>query len=265
MYNFLIDSHCHLTTLEEEKNMKAEDVVKNAQDNGIKIINNIATSEDEFERVLQTSKRFDNVYASIGVHPSNIGRDFCKLDKLIEYSKSEKVIGIGETGFEYFCEPIVDKNKQKKNLEIHIEACRKTNLPLIIHTRNADEDMIDILKSEMKNGEFKFLLHCFSSGKELCWTALDLGGFISLSGIVTFKNANDLRNIIRDIPLNKIMLETDSPFLAPAPFRGKINEPAYVKNIVEYLVDFLKKDFNIIQENTTRNFFSLFSKAKLIN
>jgi len=249
--------------LEEEKGILISEIVDNATQNNVKILNNISTEIDEFEKVLNVAKKYKNVYATIGIHPSNIlkNKDNDILNILVNYSKDDKVIAFGETGLEYFEEPI-NKEKQKKNFEIHIEACRKTNLPLVIHSRDADNDMIDILRSEMKNGEFRFVLHCFSSGKELCWAGLDLGGFISLSGIITFKNANELRDIVKDVPFNRVMLETDSPFLAPTPFRGKINQPAYIKNIAEYLVDFLKIDYNTIQSNTTKNFITLFNKVK---
>lgn len=262
MYNFLVDSHCHLNMLQDEKNLDLGDVVSRANSSGVGILNNIGTEIKEFENVLNTAKQFENVYASLGVHPSNILNGMETLDILRKYAKDEKVIGIGESGLEYFYEP-VDKIQQKKNFEIHIEAARLENLPLVIHSRAADEDMIEILKSEMKNGEFKFVLHCFSSGKELCWTGLDLGGYVSISGIITFKNAEELRNIIKSVPLNRMLLETDSPFLAPTPFRGQTNEPSYIKNIVNYLVDFLKIDFNIIQESTTKSFITLFNKIKL--
>ncbi len=262
MYDFLVDSHCHLNMLQDEKNLDLGEVVDRANKNGIGILNNIGTEIKEFDDVLKTAKQFDNVYASLGVHPSNIVDGVQTLDILRRYAKDEKVIGIGESGLEYFYEP-VNKIQQKKNFEIHIEAARQEKLPLVIHSRAADEDMIDILKSEIKNGEFKFVLHCFSSGKELCWTGLDLGGYISISGIATFKNAEDLRNIIKDVPLNRMLVETDSPFLAPTPFRGQTNEPSYVKNIVNYLVDFLKIDFNIIQDSTTKSFITLFNKVKI--
>lgn len=260
MYNFLVDSHCHLNMIEDEKGLQMVDVVKRANENGINILNNICTDVDEFDKILNASKKFKNVFTTVGVHPSNAENKIPTLELLLEYTKDDNVIGIGESGLEYFYEPI-DKVKQKKNFEIHVEAARQSKLPLVIHSRNADEDMIEILNSEMKNGEFKFILHCFSSGKKLCWTGLDLDGYISLSGIVTFKNAQDLREIVKDIPLNKILLETDSPYLAPTPFRGKVNEPYYVKEIANYLVDFLKIDFNIIQQNTTKNFLNLFSKV----
>ena len=260
MYNFLVDSHCHLNMLEDEKGLQMTDVVKRANENGVNIINNICTDVNEFDKILNASKKFKNVFTTVGVHPSNTENKIPTLELLLEYTKDNNIVGIGESGLEYFYEPI-DKIKQKKNFEIHIEAARKSKLPLVIHSRNADEDMIEILNSEMKNGEFKFILHCFSSGKKLCWSGLDLDGYISLSGIVTFKNAQDLRDIVKDVPLNKILLETDSPYLAPTPFRGKVNEPCYVKEIANYLVDFLKIDFNIIQQNTTKNFLELFSKV----
>ncbi|MDD2839519.1 MAG: TatD family hydrolase [Rickettsiales bacterium] len=259
--NYLVDSHCHLNMLEEEKGILISEAIDKANQNNVRIINNISTEIKEFDKVFKVTEKYENVYATIGVHPSMITNVVNTLNLLLEYSKKEKVIAFGESGLEY-AEDSIDKDKQKKNFEIHIEACRKTGLPLVIHSRNADSDMIDILKNEMKNGEFRFVLHCFSSGKELCWTGLDLGGFISLSGIITFKNANELRDIVKDVPLNRIMLETDSPFLAPTPFRGQINQPAYVKNIAEYLVDFLKLDYNIIQSNTTKNFIELFNKVK---
>lgn len=260
MYDFLVDSHCHLKSLRDDKSLILENVINDANNNGVKIINNIATKIDDFEEVLNISKSFKNIYATIGVHPSDIVDGTNTHEILKRYSKEEKVIGIGESGLEYYYEP-VDKLKQRKNFEIHIDISRTEKLPLVIHSRNADDDMIDILKSEMKNGEFNFVLHCFSSGKELCWTGLDLGGYISLSGIITFKNADNLREIVKNIPINRLLVETDSPFLAPTPFRGSINEPKYVKNIANYLVDFLKIDFNILQEETTKNFLRLFNKA----
>lgn len=261
MYNFLVDSHCHLNMLQEEKNLILEDVIKKSRESNVNIINNVATEIAEFDKVLAVTKDFDGVFATLGVHPSNITNEESVLSILKKYSQDDKVIGIGESGLEYHYEPF-DKKAQKKNFEVHIEASRETKLPLVIHSREADEDMVEILKSEMKNGEFTFVLHSFSSGKDLCWTGLDLGGYVSLSGIVTFKNAESLRETIKNIPINRIILETDSPFLTPPPFRGQTNEPAYVKNIANYLVDFLKTDFNMLQSTTTENFLRLFNKVK---
>ena len=259
--NFLIDSHCHLNMLRNEKGLNIDDVINRSNQNYVNIINNIGTHISEFDSILELSNQYDDVYASLGVHPSEALNQIATLDILLDYAKQEKVIGIGESGLEYHYEPI-NKNIQKKNFEIHIEACRQTKLPLIIHSRDADEDMMDILKTEMKNGEFSFVLHCFSSGKDLCYTGLDLGGYISLSGIITFKKSGELRDIIKNVPLNRLLLETDAPFLPPEPYRGKINEPAFIKNIVNYLVKFLKKDFNIITNETSNNFLQLFNKVK---
>lgn len=263
MYNFLVDTHCHLKSLRDEKNLDIPGVIERAKANGVRVLNNIATNVAEFDDILKIANNFKNVFATIGVHPSDAIRAVATLDLLMKYAQNDRVIGIGESGLEYHYEPI-DKALQKKNFEVHIEAARKEKLPLVIHSREADNDMIEILKSEMKNGEFRFVLHCFSSEKDLCWTGLDLGGYISVSGIITFKNAESLREIIKNVPLDRLLVETDSPYLAPIPFRGQVNEPAYVKNIVNYLVDFLKIDFNIIEEATTKNFMNLFDKVKLL-
>ena len=168
-----------------------------------------------------------------------------------------RVIGIGETGLDYHFTTDFIK-EQKYNFEIQIELARQTKLPLIIHSRDADKDMIDILENEMKNGEFSFLLHCFSSSKELAYKGLDLGGYISFSGILTFKNATELQNIAKNIPLDKLLIETDSPYLAPVPYRGKTNQPAYTKNILEYLSKLLNKNIDDLAEIIKNNSFNLF-------
>jgi TatD DNase family protein len=257
MFDFLVDSHCHLNMLQDERGMKIADVVANATANGVKIINNIATSVAEFDLILSVANDYENVFATIGVHPSEIKETKDLFGVLMEFMQKKKVIGIGESGLDYHYEPY-DKKQQRENFEVHIEVARKTGKPLIIHSRDADNDMMEILKSEMKNGEFKFLLHSFSSGKELCDLGLDLGGYVSLSGIVTFKNANDVREKIRDIPLDRLLMETDSPFLAPDPYRGQCNQPAYTRNTAEYLANFYGVEFDNFQDRTTGNFYRLF-------
>jgi TatD DNase family protein len=232
-------------------------IVENALKNNVNIINDIGTTLKEFDKTLQFTKNFECVYASLGIHPTEID-ELVSIDVLKKYILQDKVIGVGECGLDYHYDGY-DKVKQKQNFEIHIELARQTNKPLIIHSRDADIDMIDILKSEMKNGEFKFLLHSFTSGKELFNTGLDLDGYFSLSGIITFKNAEEVRNIVKDVPLNKLLVETDAPFLAPVPYRGKTNQPSYVRNTAEYLADFFKKDFMEFQSMTTGNFLKLFS------
>ena len=271
----LYDSHCHLNMFNkkeleeifsslklEEESFNMNKIITNSHNNNVMILNNIATNIDEFDDIVNLSNKYKNVFSSIGVHPEEVEKGIPTLNLLLEYSKKQKVIGIGETGFDYHSNKY-DKNKQLKNFEIHIEVARKTGLPLIIHTRDADKDTINILRSEMKNGSFKFLLHCFSSSYELCKIALDLGGYISLSGIITFKNSNNLREIVKNISIDRLLVETDSPFLAPTPYRGKVNQPAYIKNIVQYLVDFLKIDYNIFIDRIMNNFLKLFSKINI--
>ncbi|MDR0423327.1 MAG: TatD family hydrolase [Rickettsiales bacterium] len=253
-YDFLVDSHCHLNML-DKNNLK--DIIGNAFEQNVKIINNIGTNINEFQDVLEIANTFDNVYCSLGIHPEEI-KEIVKINELQKWFGFKKVIGIGESGLDYHYR---DDNKttQKQNFEIHIELARQTNKPLIIHSRDADEDMMDILKSEFKNGEFKFLLHSFTSGKDLLKTGLDLCGYISLSGIVTFKNAEDIRQNIRIVPNERILIETDSPFLAPVPHRGKTNEPSFVKDIAVFLSGYLGINFLDFQKLTTKNFMRLFS------
>ena len=258
MYNFLIDSHCHLNSL-EENGENIDNIINNAKNNNVNIINNICTNVNEINNIINLSNKYNNVYCTIGHHPEELDKYIANVEELLFYTNNKKVVGIGESGLDYHFRDD-NKNKQKRNFEIHIEAARISNLPLIIHSRDADNDMIDILNSEMKNGIFNFVLHCFSSSKELAYKALDLDGFISFSGILTFKNAIDLQNIAKTIPLNKIIVETDSPYLAPIPFRGKVNQPAFVKNIAEFLANLLNINYNNIVDITTKNCLKLFKK-----
>ncbi len=263
MFDFLIDSHCHFKLMEEE-GLAIEDVVNLAKKNGIKVLNNICTKIDEVEEVIQMSSLYDNVFCSVGHHPEEVNNKVATSDELLVYTNNPKVVAIGESGLDYHYDGY-DKSKQKQNFEAHIETSRKSHLPLVIHSRDADSDMIDILKSEMKNGAFEFVLHCFSSGKELAYTGLDLGGYISFSGIVTFGKATDLQNIARTVPINRIIVETDSPFLVPTPFRGKVkvNQPMYVKNTAEFLASLFGIDFLDVCDITTNNCLRLFSKMKI--
>lgn len=261
MYNFLIDSHCHLNFLVEQ-GFDIDDIINLAQNNSVNIINNICTKISEFEEILQLTNRFDGVYCSIGQHPEEIEDGIANIEKILQYTNNKKVVAIGETGLDYHYRTD-NKVEQKKNFEIHIEASRRSKLPLIIHSREADADMMDILNSEMKNGNFKFVLHCFSSSRELAFKGLDLDGYISFSGILTFKNAIELQDIAKNIPLNKIIVETDSPYLAPVPFRGKVNQPCYVKNVAEFLAKLLGKHFEEIQSATTKNCLELFNRITI--
>ena len=262
MYDFLVDSHCHLKYICEEHNMTEAEVIKDANDNGVKILNNISADMDEIDDLLETSRKYGNVYLTIGQHPENVRKGIPTVENLLKIiDENSKIIGVGETGLDYhFDNDNETKKLQRENFLIHIEAVRKSKLPLVIHSRDCDEDMIEILEAEQKKGEFKFLLHCFSSGAELAYKSLDLGGYVSFSGILTFKNAVDIQEIAKNIPLNKILVETDAPYLAPVPLRGKTNVPANVKYVAKFLANLLNKDFSEIQSATTENFFRLFRR-----
>jgi TatD DNase family protein len=263
-YDFLVDSHCHLDLL-EQKGFNIDEIVENATKNQVKILQTICTSLVSFDNVYKYSQKYENVFASIGIHPNNVDKEpMVKAEQLIkELQEKSKLIGIGETGLDYHYQDSAKETQIDSFLE-HIKAARETNLPLIIHSRDADEDMMNILQSEMKKGKFKALLHCFSSGKDLALKAIDLGIYISVPGIITFKNANDLQNIIKEIPNAYLLVETDSPYLAPTPYRGKINQPAYTKNTAEFLANLKGLSFEEICHITTKNFFDLFTNASEI-
>jgi TatD DNase family protein len=263
MYNFIVDSHCHLD-LVEAKGISADEVIKNATANNVKILQTICTKITEFEKIYSYAKKYENVFASVGIHPNNVDEQpKIKAADLIKIcNENSKVIGIGETGLDYFYQTAGKENQIESLLE-HIEASRKTGLPLIIHNRNSDSDMITILEDEMKKGEFKALLHCFSSSKELGFKALDLGIYVSISGIVTFKNALNLQDFVKLAPLNQILVETDSPYLAPIPHRGAINQPAYTRNVAEFIADLRNISKEELFEITTANFFTLFGRAAI--
>jgi len=257
-YDFLVDSHCHLDLL-EEKGFNIDELVENAEKNQVKILQTIGTKISNFENVYLYAAKYKNVFASVGIHPCNVEEEpKIKAQDLIEICKTHpKIIGIGETGLDYFHPNFVKENQIASFIE-HITASRQLGLPLIIHTRDADEDMAKILESEMKKGKFKALLHCFSSSKELALKAIELGIFISISGILTFKNAVELQNIVSDLPLEFLLVETDSPYLAPAPHRGKSNQPAFTKHTAEFLANLKGISLAEISQITTSNFFKLF-------
>jgi TatD DNase family protein len=244
----------------EEQQLPLDEMVKDAQNSGVGVLNNVCADIDEINYLLEISDKYDNVFCTVGQHPENVNGKIASAEFLVEKTKYKKVIGIGESGLDYH---YADGNKllQRKNFENHIEACQRAKLPLIIHSRDCDRDMIDMLRQEMKNCEFRFVLHCFCSGRELAYAGLDLGGFISFSGILTFKNSLDLQVLAKEIGLNRVLVETDAPFLAPIPFRGKVNRPSYVVKTAEFLGMLLNKSFEEVRDATTGNFFELFDKA----
>ena len=255
----LVDSHCHLDFPNFVDDL--DDVVARARDVGVGMMVTIATSIEGCGSARRVAERFPNIYCSVGVHPHEAQTDGQKnADLLIRLAKYDKAVGIGETGLDYFYDhsPLED---QQISFRAHIEAARETGLPLIVHTRDADEDTADILADEMKKGAFTGLIHCFSAGRKLAEAAIDLGLYISVSGIATFKAASDLRETLVAVPMDRLLVETDSPYLAPVPNRGKRNEPAFVTYTAERLAEIKGVPVEDIAAATTDNFFRLFTRA----
>jgi TatD DNase family protein len=255
----LVDSHCHLN-YPDFANL--EPFLQRAADNDVQIMQTISTKRSDFAEVKDLAEAHENIYCSIGVHPHEAKtHQDVTVEELLEQSTYEKVIAIGETGLDYFYEHS-PREEQQKLFRIHIEAARKLDLPVIVHTRDADDDTIQILAEEMRKGEFKFLIHCFSSTRYLAEKSVELGGYVSLSGILTFKKATEIQETGKALPLDRILVETDAPYLAPVPHRGKPNEPAFTRHTAEFLADLRGISYDEVASATTDNFFKLFSKAK---
>jgi len=255
----MIDSHCHLNFDSLSENFNS--IINRARENNITAILSINTKPEEFESHYQLISRYKSIFISYGLHPGNVNNfNVPTANNLKLYSEYSRVIGIGETGLDFYHSQEF-KSEQFTSFENHIECSYETNLPLIIHQRNSEKEIIDVLNNYHKSKTLKVVFHCFTGSSKLISFCLDNEFYISLSGIVTFKNANNLREVIKNFPLKQILIETDSPFLAPIPFRGKINEPSYVNYISKYLSNFFnisQKEFNKITDN---NFYNLFSKA----
>ncbi len=257
----LVDSHCHLNFPDFKDDLGA--IISRAKDAGVGVMQTICTEMAEFEEVYAISEKNEGIFCSVGVHPNDSGKqELVSTQELVEKIVRKKVIGIGETGLDYHYE-YSDRGLQKHSFLEHIKAARETGLPLIIHTRDAEEDTINILKEEISKGLFKFLIHCFTSTKQLADISVQLGGYISVSGIITFKNAGAIRDALIDVPLDRILIETDSPYLAPIPYRGKRNEPSYVVQVNKALADLKNISEEECAKITTANFFRLFDKAKI--
>ena len=256
----LVDSHCHLNFPELQNQIST--ILDNANNADVKHLLTICTKLNEFNDILKLTQDYPNISCSIGIHP-NDAKTFSKQDinYINDAVKNDKVVAIGETGLDYYYENS-DRQKQKESFEAHINISQKSKLPIIIHTRDAEEDTKKILSEQMLKQEFTGVMHCFTSSYELAKASLDLGMYISISGIVTFKNAEDLRQTVKKIPLDRLLIETDSPYLAPVPKRGKTNEPAFVKYVAEFLANYLGKDYEEFSSITTNNFYRLFSKIK---
>jgi len=253
----IIDSHCHLDYSKLYDQL--DDVIKRASDNQVKYLLTICTTLKSFDRIKLILKKYNGVYGTFGIHPHetkdnlNINSEY--IIKIINNNK--KIIGIGETGLDFYYN-YSDKKIQKKSFVEHIHAASSLNIPLIVHSRNAEDDTFDILKNEKKNLNLKVLMHCFTGSKSFAKKLIDIGCFISVSGIVTFNNSSELADTISDIPIENLLVETDSPYLSPLPYRGKTNEPSYIIHTVEKLSKIKKVSKNVIMDYTTDNFRKLF-------
>jgi TatD DNase family protein len=255
----LVDSHCHLDF--PDFDAERQDIVRRAEEAGVGLMVTISTRVRKFEQMRAISGTFPNVFCSVGTHPHNAGEETdVTADELVRHSAYEKCVAIGEAGLDYHYDKS-PREAQANGLRAHIDAARQTGLPLVIHARNADADMESILAEETGKGPFPFLLHCFSSGSRLAEAGVELGGYVSFSGILTFKNSGEIRAIARNVPENRLLVETDAPYLAPQPHRGRRNEPAYVRHTAQCLAETLGRSNEDIEALTTRNFFRLFSKV----
>ena len=253
----MIDSHCHLD--HEPLLSDLDNVIQRSKNVGIEKLLTISTSIESFSRVKEIVNKDEMIYGTIGIHPHETDNNSIDSDFIVKNLRdNKKIIGIGETGLDFYYNNS-DKHKQIKSFKIHIEASLKTNVPLIIHSRNAEETTFDIL-NEYKDKKLKILMHCFTGSQKFAEKLLDFNSFFSASGIITFKNAKDLQQTFKFLPLDRILIETDSPFLAPVPNRGKKNEPSFIDFTAKKLAEIKDIKKNELTNITTNNFNNLFFK-----
>jgi TatD DNase family protein len=255
-----VDSHCHLNYkgLVEQQ----AEILKRARESGVSAMLNISTREREWDEVIGLAEQEQDVWASVGIHPheadQHVGMDCAKL---VAKSAHPRVVAIGETGLDYYYDKS-DRAQQCTGFREHIKASRETGLPIIIHTRDAEADTATILTEEMREGPFTGVIHCFTASAEFARVALDLGMYISLSGIVTFKNAKDLQDVAKWLPADRLLVETDAPFLAPIPHRGRTGEPAFVADTARFVAQLRDVALDSLAQQTSDNFYNLFTKAR---
>jgi TatD DNase family protein len=254
----IVDSHCHLDFPDLYNQL--DNIVNRAKLNNIKHLLTICTNLESFEKIKLIVPKYKNIYGTFGIHPHETSKStHVDLNFILSLKKNfKKIIGIGETGLDFYYN-YSDKNIQKKSFINHIHAASELNMPVIVHSRNAETEMFDILKSEKKNCDLKVLLHCFTGSLDFAKKLLDLNCYISISGIITFNNANELRETVAHIPIDNLLVETDSPYLAPIPFRGKPNEPSYIVHTIEKISEIKKLSTKEICDKTTNNFNKLFN------
>ncbi|MGK0305239.1 MAG: TatD DNase family protein [Gammaproteobacteria bacterium] len=250
-----VDSHCHLDKLDKTPE-ELSDVLNFARSRGVEHFLCVSVSVKDFPMMLDTVKEFNDVSVSCGVHPLH-QEDACGYDELLNMANNEKVVAIGETGLDYFYSAET-KSVQLTSFVDHIKVANKLSKPLIIHTRDAREDTIDLLKLH-KDPATRGVLHCFTETWEMAQAAIELGMYISISGIVTFKTATELQQVVKKIPLDKLLIETDSPWLAPVPYRGKPNQPGFVREVGEFIAELRGISVEELAKITTNNFYDLFA------
>ena len=253
----IIDSHCHL----DYPNLynQLDDVVKRAEYNQVKYLLTICTTLESFEKIKLIVKKYKNIYGTFGIHPHE-SKKYTNIDSKFIFNlknKYKKIIGIGETGLDFYYNHS-DKKIQKKSFVEHISAASQLNIQVIVHSRNAEVDTYEIIKSEKRNCNLKVLIHCFTGSKDFAKKLIDINCYISVSGIITFENSTDLADAVSLIPIENLLVETDSPYLAPIPYRGKSNEPSYIVHTVEKLSQIKKVSKTYVMSNTTKNFKKLF-------
>ena len=255
----IIDSHCHLTY--EPMSSSLSETIKRANNDGVDYLLTISTEDKSFNNILKILDNHKCVYGSYGIHPHEAKKHKdIKAENIVKkIKKNKKIIGIGESGLDFYYNHSEKKDQIDLFLE-HIEASQQTNLPIIVHTRSAENETFEILQKAVKKNNLKILIHCFTGSKDFAFKLLDLGAYISASGVVTFKKSLDLVNTFKEIPIDRLLVETDSPYLAPEPLRGKPNEPSYIIHTVKFLSELKKLSFESFSETTTKNFFKLFGK-----
>jgi TatD DNase family protein len=256
----LVDSHCHLNYKGLVEEQPA--VLERARQSGVTAMLNISTRESEWLDIVETAERERDVWASIGIHPHEAdSHPDIDLGKLVKEAAHPRVIAIGETGLDYYYDHS-DRERQRQSFRTHIHAARETGLPIIVHTRDAEADTAEIMAEEMEQGAYSGVIHCFTASEDFAQKALAMGLYISISGIVTFKNAKDLKETAAKLPADRLLVETDAPFLAPVPHRGKTGEPAFVADTARYLAELRGEEYAELCETTGRNFYQLFTKAR---
>ena len=255
----MIDSHCHLDHEPLFNNLDA--VLERSKNVGIQKLLTICTTFESYERIKQLVKRDNIIYGTYGIHPHE-AKNYKKIKSqeiILNVKKNNKIIGIGETGLDFYYNHSEKKDQINSFLE-HINASNKLKLPLIVHTRSAEKETLEILKETSRNNDLKILIHCFTGTKEFAFKLLDLGAYISASGVITFKKSKDLADTFKEIPMNRILVETDSPYLSPEPIRGKSNEPCHIIHTVKFLSNLKNISYENFSNETSKNFFKLFGQ-----